>query len=331
MSARTCRTLANMWKRFRFFPLFDVAGDGTGGGTGGGSGAGAGAGASGQPGGQGASGQPGAGGQAPAAIKLTADSMVDLGDGQPVKWGDAVDKEGGRFYSSERWQRGLTYLNQEAQRLQKAWDDYHAGRGARPAKAEPQPQVDPLDGIRDLSSVDGRTIERLYNTLQQRGFGPLAQVVAKMAGELNQLKAQLGETARTTGSLADRDSMAEFESFVGKSLGEVGQIKGLADGVTLDSADPFVRDAAKDLYLSHEQESWKPGEFTKQLRGRLEGMIAFVRGLDKKAVESAEQRRRSWVPGRRGGNAQPNGEPAFKFQKGADVARQWFSQGEQRT
>lgn len=286
-----------------------------GGGTGAGAGAGGGSGAG--------SGGGSAAGSAP--IVLSGDTMVDFGDGKPVKWSEASHADTGRYVDRSRYDRGVQYLQAEAGKLQKAWADYHAGVGARPKQPETprQAEPDPLEGVRDLSVVDGRTIERLYQTLQQKGFGPMAQVVSQMAARLQQLEQGMAGVGKTTGTLAARESETQFESFITRSFTDAGELKGMPQGVTIDANDPALREMAKDLYLSHEANSWKQGEFAKSLKSRIEASIAFVRALDKKAVESARTQKRVWLNPNKGG-AKPNGNTPYKFQRGAEVARQFF-------
>lgn len=298
-------------------------GTGTGAGAGGGSGAGAGGGAP-------AAGA-GTGAGAPSTYVLSADSMVDLGDGKPVKWSDVTNPDTGRYVSRDRYTAGVQYLQTEAQRLQAAWDEYHKGAGGRPNKPEPAASgPDPLDGIRDMPVVDGRTLERLYQQLQTNGFGPVAQIIAKLAAKVQQLEGGLSGVGKTTQQLAGREGEQQFESFITKSFSDAGPIKGLPEGVSIDGNDPALREMAKDLYLSHEANSWKPGEFAKSLNKRVEAAITLVRGLDKKAVEAAQQRKKVWLNPNRGA-ANPQGKTPFRFQRGAEVARQFFGGDTQNT
>lgn len=283
-------------------PLYDVATDG---GAGGGDGA------------------AGAGG---GAFKITADSLVDFGDGKPVKWGDTVDKDGGRFMSSERFDRGVTYLKGEAGKLQAAWDKYHAGEGARPKQAEPAAaaaHVDPMADIRDLAMVDGRTLEKLYKNLYAQGLAPIANLLASTIAEVKGLKEGFGKFSKTTGTLAEREANNDFERMITDSYSGVGDIKGLPNGAKIDGANDFLRDVAKDVYLSHEQSSWREGEFPKALNARIEKMVGFVRALDKQALDAAKEQKRVWVNPNRGG-ARGTGKGQFKFQRGADVAKMFF-------
>lgn len=288
---------------------------------------GAGDGAAGAGGGAGASaGTSGGGG----AFKITADSLVDFGDGKPVKWGDTVDKDGGRFMSSERFDRGVIYLKGEAGKLQAAWDKYHAGEGARPKQAEPAAaaaHVDPMADIRDLAMVDGRTLEKLYKNLYAQGLAPIANLLASTIAEVKGLKEGFGKFSKTTGTLAEREANNDFERMITDSYSGVGDVKGLPNGAKIDPANDFLRDVAKDVYLSHEQSSWREGEFPKALNARIEKMVGFVRALDKQALDAAKEQKRVWVNPNRGG-ARGTGTGKFKFQRGADVAKMFFDGAE---
>lgn len=289
-------------------------GTGVGAGAGGGSGAGMGGGAA-----------------APAPVKISGDTLVDFGDGKPVKWSEASHADTGRYVERSRYDAGVQYLNSEAQRLQLAWNKYHEGTGARPAKAEPAAQGrDPLEGIRDQPVIDGRTLAGLYQTLQSEGFAPIANVMKQMADRLKLLEGSVGAVGKTAGSLAAREGEQQFESFITQSFTDAGAIKGLPEGVNLDGADPALREMAKDLYLSHEPNSWKKGEFAKSLNARVSAAIALVRSLDKKAVEVAQGKRRTWMNPNKG-QGHPNGNAPYKFQRGADVARNFFGAEPQNT
>lgn len=309
---------------FASLPLFHYPPD-TGSGAGGGPAGG------GSSAGDGAAAGAGSGGQAPAAIKLTGDSMVDLGDGQPIKWSDATNPQSGRFMPRDAYDRGVQYLTGEAKRLQESWNKYHAGQGQRPNKPEPQRQADPLEGIDDGANITGAQLRKLYTQLNSQGLAPIAGVIAQLAGRLQQLEGGLGKVGQATGQIVQRDQNQSFETFIDDSFTNIGAVKGLPEGVTFDAKSPNLREWAKDIYLSHEAESWRPGEFVKTLRGRLEGLITEVRALDKKAVGVAQEKRKSWMTPRRGGEARPSGAPPFQFKRGAAIAKQFFGADTQGT
>lgn len=308
---------------------FDTGGGGGGGNTGAGGGQGGG---SGMGAGADAGGGAGPGSGQPQAVKIDPNGLYDFGDGKPVKWSDAVDRDGGRFYSAERYTRGVEFLKDYANKLegnraelQKAWDKYHAGSGRRPQQAEPNP--DPLADIRDLPVVDGRTLEKLYTQLQQNGLAPIANVIAQMATRLKALEGGYGKLSQTTGSLAERDQSQEFESYITDSFTRVGQIKGLPEGATLDPKSEFLRELAKDIYLSHQPDSWKKGQFEKALNARLESLISFVTGAQQSALDAAKQKRHSWINPTKG-NGRGTGNAPYVHRRGNDLAKMFF-QGQQ--
>ena len=288
-------------------PLYDTPGGGAGGG-----GQAGGVGAGGEIGGGIGGGQAGAGGGGTggaATIRLTDDSLVDFGDGQPIRWSDARTS---RYVPRDAYDRGVKFLEGEATKLEKAWEKYHAGAGPKPQQQPPAAKPDILDEIRDLSVIDGATATKLVRALREEGLGPLAQIVASMHTELTTLKKQLGTVGSMTGQMSEQNRSQSFELGITTVLGGLTGIKGLPDGIPLDHADPFVRELAKDVYLSHDQNSWQRGEFEKMLKARIEGAIALTRALDKKAVDSAKEKRRKFFDPSKG-SARPGGEPFLNF------------------
>lgn len=250
--------------------------------------------------------------------------MYDFGDGQPTKWSDATDADKGRFVSRDRWNAGVEVLRGEATKLQKAWADYHAGTGSRPTRPEPAQRPDLLAGIRDMPAVDGRSIEKLVQGIQQHGIGPMAQVMAQMATKIKQLESQLGTVSSTTGTLAEREQSTDFESYITRAFTDAGQVKGVPEGVTLDAQDPWLREAAKDLYLSHEPESWKGGAFKTALNKRIESAVAFVRSLDAAAQKAALERKKTWFKNPTKGQGRGSGDARYKFERGNVIAARYF-------
>lgn len=264
----------------------------------------------------------GGGGAAPPAYKLTGDSMVDFGDGKPVKWSEAQQS---RYIPKEQYDRGVQFLTAEATKLEKAWEKYRDGTGPKPPAAAAAPKTDILDEIRDLAVVDGATAAKLVRALREEGLGPLAQIVAQMHAKMTAMEGRLGSVGQVAGHLGEQSQAAGFEASITTALGALGPIKGLPDGVALDTADPFLREAAKDLYLSHDQKSWRAGEFEKMLRTRIEGAVALTRALDKKAVAAAGEKRKKFFDPSRGGG-RPSGEGAYKHLNGTAMAEALFGQ-----
>lgn len=286
-------------------PLYDTPGDGTGGGAGAGSGN---------------AGAAGAGGA--QAIKISDDTMVDFGDGKPVKYGEY--KTG--YMPRAQYDRGVEFLTGEAQKLQTAWDKFHAGEGAKPKGQEPVVAA-AIDEIEKLSVVDGQSLKKLYNELRSQGLTPLAQAVASIATRLQQLEGNFTAVRGATGTLAEEHSAAQFESHITTALGNLGEVKGL---VSVDPKNDTVREIAKDVFLSHDQASWKAGEFEKAVKTRLEGLVALVRADNENRVKQGQERIRKQYDTRKGG-AKPSGDKPFTFKKGSEMARELFGSTEQST
>lgn len=278
--------------------------------------------------GSGAAGDGGSGGTN-APIKLTADTLVDLGDGQPARWADLTDGEKARFMPRDRYDRGVQYLTTEAQRLQKMYDDQNKNRGRQPQQQQQQqPHRDPFGTLRGRPVVDGDTIATTLEQMHREGFGPMAQAFAAMVKEVTDLKTQLGETRQMFQPHQESRARQNFESMVETAIGKIEGIKGLPEGGRIDPKDPFIRDLAEDLHSSYEPDSWKQGEFEKMLKSRFEGAIAMVRAMDKAALtQAAEIRRQGFFPAVNRGGGSGTGAPKYKHETGAQIAERARSAG----
>jgi hypothetical protein len=270
-------------------------------------------------GGGGGSGGSGAGSGGAAPVKLTADTLVDLGDGQPARWGELTAGEKARFMPRENYDRGVKFLETEAQRLQRLHDTHVRGQQQRPLQRE-APR-DPFSHVRGRPMVDGDTVAQIADDLYKQGLGPIAQVVTSLATKIKDLETQLGETRQSLAPHQELRARGEFEHMVSSTIDKLTAIKGLPEGGKIDAADPFVKELAEDLHLSYEPDSWKPGDYDKMLKGRIEGAIAFVRKLDQAALKNAEEiRRKSFFPNVARGGGQGSGAPKYQHETGASIA-----------
>lgn len=296
-------------------------------------GAGSGGGSSSSSGGNGDADGAGAGGDAAAVgasgggtpYKLTDDSLVDFGDGKPVKWSEARSS---RFMDRSSYDRGVEFLTNMAKQL-----DQRSGSnaGGRPGQAQrPGPQVQPqaqrqsqlnLDELENLAVADGRTLAKVVRALQAEGLGPLAGIIGQMAQRQKTLEDQLGQVRQTAGSLAETHSSNEFESLITTTLQSVPEIKGLG---AIPADDPAIRELAKDIFLSHDQsDKTLLRDFPKLLQERVEGMVKLVTTMQKAARDASEKKRRSFFkPG--GGAAKPNGAGGYEHLSGAELAKRFF-------
>lgn len=260
---------------------------------------------------------------APAPITLTDDSLVDFGDGKPVKWKDARTS---RFADAstvrdgqQRIEQGKQFLVQEAQKLEQAWARYEAGKGAKPKEA--RPDVDLLESVSSMPVVDGATIRRLW----QAGFGPMAQLLTQQNATLSQLQERVTRAERTTQATDSDYNERAFATHITKHLHAIGEIKGF-NGSLRDFADnPAIREIARDVWASYDQNTWTDASFQAEVAKRIEGMVALVRAADKKFADTRREtsRQRFFNPVR--GNGNPNGPGKYVHKTGTDIAAEYFS------
>lgn len=253
---------------------------------------------------------------------------MDLGDGQAVRWSDLTSGEKARFVSRESYDRGVSYLEQVAGQLDKREQQLlqrlTAAQQGQTAAGGNLPPTDPFAEIEGMAIIDGKTLANMARKLSRDGFGQLAQAITGLASKVTALEKSHGTTAQHTQQLTDRDYQQQFDRAITGVLGKLPPIKGLPDGVTMDTASPFLRDLAANLWLSHEQDSWRAGEFEKMLSQQIETAIAFVRTLDKAAVEQGNERRRRFLSNPNRGGARPSSEPGYRHQTGGDLANMLF-------
>lgn len=275
---------------------------------------------------------PGAGGEAtgggaatPSAYRLSDDAMVDFGDGVPVKWSEARSQ---RYIPRDEFNRFSDALKTTAQSLdQREAALRRQAQGSAQGQSR-QPQADRFAEVRGLPIVDGQTLARYAEQFE----GQFGQVMSAVAQKMQALEAQQQRLQGATAPLAEQHSQQAFESFIDRSFTEAmtQPIKGLPDGVAIDTKSEFVREMARDVYLSHDQNSWRPGEFAKALRGRVEGAIALVRELNKAAVQRGEERKRQFFANS-GGNGQGSGAQRQAPMTNRERARMLFAATETPT
>lgn len=320
-------------------PLLDTPGAGSGGGGSAGAGGQQGSGGTGAGGqqGAGAGGQPGAGqggtgaGSGGAPYRLNDDSLVDFGDGKPVKWSDArsqryVDRSEYDDYV-QRWNKGVEFLTNVA----KTYD----ARGGQPQRGQQQQRVQAqrqgidFDELAQQPVVDGATVARMARELQSTQLAPLGQALAQIAARLQQQEQTLEGLRGTAGTLAEEHSTKEFDGLFTKTIKSLPEIKGLKGAIPLD--DPAIRDLFDDTYLSHDQKDpTLRREITAMVAKRLEGIVALVRKMDQANAEEAIKNRRRF-PAMQRGTGQGSGQGGYQYQTGSELARNFFGSAPQNT
>lgn len=305
--------------------LFQTAdgGAGSGGAAAGGGGA-PGAGDASSSGGRSAGGAAAAGSRGAADAAGAAGAGAGGGEAQPFEFSDTarIRTADGRIltgaqYRAEiaqqldgeyrgRYDKGFQLLLKEAQRI-----DQIARGGARGRQPAASAADDPLADIRNMAVVDGPTAARLVTMLQQQGLGPIANVVAALQRQTQELRQSLQSVSQRFGS-QDEDAAARgFETRLDDVLAKV-EVKGL-NGKLNPRSEP-LRELARNLYLSYQPSSWRTGEFEKMLGEQLSAVVAYVREMDRTHVsESRENLRRNFNPAR--GGASPSGDARFDWKQ----------------
>lgn len=292
---------------------------GSGSGTGSGSGA-ADGGTSGRGTGSG-SGSTGGGG---TAYKLSDDALVDLGDGKPVKWGEArgsryVPKEDHERYV-QTFQSARPMLESYARQLDEGFARLRqaeqvaqrGGQQGRPA------QRDITEEIAELPILDGAAGARMIKALREQGLAPIAQMLTTQQGQIQQLSQALNQVRGATGQVYARHQDQDFEAHVTDNLKELGEIKGIG---TIDTSNPTVRELMKDLWGAYDAKTWTIPEYRRMAKDRIEGFVQLVLDAQRKQVERAKEQRRSFFNPNRGGGT-PSGQPSYRHMDGLALARE---------
>lgn len=247
-------------------PLFDVV-DGGGGG-----GAGSNPGGNANPAGGGA---PTSGGSNPQTYSLTDDSMIDLGDGKPVKFGDHV--------------RGLKSLStkatQEKAKLQKEYEDFKRAVEAERQKGQQRSQsgngADIFESLKQLPYLTGRdaaeVIGQIAGAIQQRD-----QAIALMFKALQEVKKEVG-------GFSAKNAESEFKSKIAGFREKLGYGEDMTDILS-------------ELYLAYEGDDLD-NEFPEIARKRIEQLQKTFRAMDQAKVQQAKKL--PFIPGR-GGQGTPS-------------------------
>ena len=269
---------------FRAFPVqmpsFDVVDGGGGGGA-----AAGGAGGSGfQPSSQAGNPHTNQGGSqaAPAPIALSDDTQISH-DGKTMTW---KEYRASQFVPKADYDnvRNLTRQEIEAN-LRKLAATMQQGQRQQPQ----QQRADPLAGLRDAPILSGQQLEQaLSGTL-----GPIAQTIAQMQQQNQQLVATVKKLQGGVGTLAKERSGQERTTRISQALSSLGE--------GYDAKDPFLQEIAQDVLDAWEFE--KPEEFPAMVQQRIAAAEKFFRARDKARLETAKTKRFT----RPGGGASPSG------------------------
>lgn len=240
--------------------------------------------------------------------------MVIGADGKAVRYRDHVSST---YMPRADFERGRQFLLGEAQKLEKEWQRFQAGQGPRPRETRPS-QQELIEEVEGMSVVDGKTLARLH----REGYGPIAQQIVRQQQVITQLQTQMQNLSQRTGTLDDDYQNSQFETHITKHLSAIPEIAGLHGMV--DAKDPFVRELAKDVWLSHDQSTWKDADFQEAVRARIEAAVKMVRGMDRAYVDKQKEEKRQRFANPQRGAATPGGNTPYKHQNGSSIAKELF-------
>lgn len=269
--------------------------------------------------GAGASGDVSSAAGAGSGYSLNDDSMVIVEPGKPaVRWGDYRSST---YVPKAQFEDGKSFLMREAERLDKERQELNRSRQAQP-KAQPSaPQVDLLEALESQPVVSGKEVAKIVRALQANGMTPIAQLLATQHAELQQLKQQFGDTQKTTGTLANQQNEAQFQSYIGSTIKQLPELKGL--GPVPD--DPIIRDILEDVWRSHDQNDPNlPREFKQMAEKRIAGLFDVFKKMQAAAVQKAKDTKRSFFDPQKGQGA-GGGKQPYKHLTGDQLAEQFFA------
>lgn len=295
-----------------YFPLFyETPGDGTGGG---GTGAGAGAGTGGD--------LPGGGGD--QTYRLSDDSLIDLGDGKPVKFSQYKSgyvPKADHDTLVTNYNKGREFLMGEAAKLERAWGQLLAKTGQRPGQQGPPTQPgarpDPLANFRNLPIVDGKTLADAYEAMRSGDLQPMQQMLNQQTKIITALAKRLEQVQGSVGTLNEGRETQEHASRVDAALATLGE--------GFESKNSLLRDIADDVWLSHDPNDPNLAkEFPAMLKARIDGLRKLFREQDKASIEKAKNTRRVFT--RPGGTVQPGKPARYQHESGTNLARRLFGE-----
>lgn len=261
------------------------------------------------------SGDGGAAGGTSQVWKPSDDALVYDDDGTtPIKFSEWRSK---RYVPRDQFDRILPTVSQIAADL----DKREAALRTRSQQQQTQQRTDPYAELRNQQFVDGKTAAGLMEALEGK-LGPSFKAIAE--GYQRQ-QAEIAQLRTMNGPLVEQRQAQEFESYLDTAHKAVLQtpIKGMPEGATIEMS-PLLREMQRDLYLSHQQDSWTRGEFEKAWKQRLEAVIEASRKAQQAAVQMSRDRlSKFYNPARGAGN--PSGKQSDRQLTNQEFAARHFA------
>jgi len=260
--------------------------------------------------------------------KLTNDSLVDLGDGKPVKWSEAQQRyvpkaEHDRYRQAFDGSRQM--LLDEGARLDKLAAALDARERAARAGGQQQQQAAKQDIVEELGGMgilDGATLARVVKDLRAQGLAPLATAFTRQQAEMQGMRAEINQLKGAAGPLAQQHQTQQFDQHIDKAIAAIPEVKGLSQPLSVYAAKhSVIREILSDLWLSYDPKTWKMEDFQRMASDRVAALVALVRADQVAAVEGAREKKRKFFA--QGAAAHPSGQGrGFQMMNGAQIARE---------
>ena len=223
----------------------------------------------------------GAGTETSTPMDLADDTMVRIpGQDDPVKYGDLYKRlQADHTKKTTQAARARDQLARERQQLHQTHSQKEQQLQqltAQLLQMQNQQAGGKQDYLAELEGrkvLDGRTAAHLMRTIQDQGFGSVAQAMQARDQVIQQLGAQLTKINEVVRKLASDRSDNSFDTKI------TGWLK------DLDLDDNYA-ELAKEVYLAYEG-SDLDDEFPEILRKRVDQVRNLVRNGDKKKADAA--------------------------------------------
>ena len=223
--------------------------------------------------------------------ELTDDTLVRIpGQDQPVKYGELY----------KRLQADHTRKTTEAAKLRAALDKERADWGTQRQSEESNlkqlaaqllqrqsrsTEPNPLDSIRELPYVDGKTAAGIVQLFQEQGIAPIVGAIQERDKVIQYLHQQVLSLAQAVNAIRGQGAEQAFDV----------KINGWLKDLDLPAE---AADLAKEIYVAYEGDDLDQ-EFPDILKKRWESVVNAIRKLDKTRVDMAKKARFE-VPGKGG-------------------------------
>jgi hypothetical protein len=151
------------------------------------------------------------------------------------------------------------------------------------SSAQPTADQQFLDGLKSAEYIDGPTMSKFAQTMQDKGFTPIVKAFQERDQILQSMAQQLITLNQHVQQMQSKTGTQDLDSKIAKYVTDLG----------------YPTDAnryAKEIYAAYEGDDLET-EFPEMLRERMDGLSNMFRNVDRQRIDAA---RRPSVPGKGG-------------------------------